>query len=271
MAACLTLYFTLVEMADTGRIAAGRVNRLSFDSNAPALAAKQPPDRASVLSVLMSMVSAQTLSQPWTTPWSGGCPNWRPGRYRAPVLSPMEAPPVRSLPRFLFALMLALLLLADGVRIPVDAAPPSGSGATDIWTQPHVAGELLVGFRDAQPFGTGSFTASFDRYLVANDIVASSIAFGDRRTYRFNFAADDDLVARRAALLRDPRVAFVEPNYYLSIQSMPTGPLKPNDEKYDQQWAMPKIGADVAWNTLTTGGPIVVAVLDTGASPPIPS
>ena len=173
---------------------------------------------------------------------------------------------MRPLPRLLLALLFLLVLCIESVRVPVDAAPVGGSGSGDLWAHPHVPDELLVGFRNEQPFGASAFTAAFDRYLSANGIHSASVAFGDRRTYRFNFAASDDLQARRDDLLRDPRVAFVEPNYYLSIQSMPTGPLKPNDEKYDQQWPIPKIGADVTWNTLSTGGPIVVAVLDTGAS-----
>jgi subtilisin family serine protease len=185
----------------------------------------------------------------------------------------MEALTVRALPRLLLALSLLLLLLTNLLRVEVDAAPPAGAGSGDLWSHAHAPGELLVGFRDEQPFGAGtSFSATFDRYLAANNILNASTAFGDRRTYRFRFAADDDLATRRDELLRDPRVAFVEPNYYLSIQTIgtaetgPTGPLKPNDERYDQQWAPPKIGVDVTWNTLTTGGPIVVAVLDTGAS-----
>jgi subtilisin family serine protease len=189
----------------------------------------------------------------------------------------MEALTVRALPRLFLALALLLLLLANVFRFEVDAAPPGGSGTGDFWTYPHVPGELLVGFRSQQPFGAGpDFSVSFDRYLASNGVLNASTAFGDLKTYRFRFAADDDLVARREELLRDPRVAFAEPNYYLSIdtveadQAGPTGPLKPNDERYPEQWAPPKIGADVTWNTLTTGGPIVVAVLDTGASPTHP-
>ncbi len=176
--------------------------------------------------------------------------------------------------RPIFRVLLIVALLATALTgIPRASAAPPPAPAPDLWSYPHAPGELLVGFRDGQPFGgEAAFSAAFDRYLSLNGVIGTSTAFGDQRTYRFSFASDEDLAARRAALLRDPRVAFAEPNYYLSIQSvespevMPIGPLKPNDEQYKQQWAMPKIGADVTWNTLTTGGPIVVAVLDTGAS-----
>jgi subtilisin family serine protease len=188
----------------------------------------------------------------------------------------MEALNVRALSRLLLVLAL-LLLFTEIFRVDVDAAPAGTPATGDIWSHPHARGELLVGFRDERPFGAGaSFSAAFDRYLRSNGILNSSTAFGDLKTYRFRFAAEDDLAARRDALLRDPRVAFVEPNYYLSIQTVeaseagPTGPLQPNDEKYKEQWAPSKIGVDVTWNTLTTGGPIVVAVLDTGASPTHP-
>ncbi|MFN8516874.1 MAG: S8 family peptidase [Chloroflexia bacterium] len=184
---------------------------------------------------------------------------------------------MRALPRLFLALALFLLLLTNTFRVEVDAAPPAAPGTGDLWSYPHVPGELLVGFRSAQPFGAGgTFSAAFDSYLKSHSVLNSSTAFGDLKTFRFRFSSDDDLVARRDDLLRDPRVAFVEPNYIISIQSTevglvgPTGPLKPNDERYDQQWAPTKIGADVTWNTLTTGGPILVAVLDTGASPTHP-
>ena len=182
---------------------------------------------------------------------------------------------MRPFVRVLLILVLFATALAGIPR--ASAAPPASDAPSDLWSHPHVPGELLVGFRGGQPFGgEAAFSATFDRYLSANGIVGASGAFGDRRTYRFTFNSGDDPVARRAALLRDPRVAFAEPNYYLSIQAvesaqaMPIGPLKPNDEQYGKQWAMPKIGADVTWNTITTGGPIVVAVLDTGVSPTHP-
>ncbi len=169
--------------------------------------------------------------------------------------------------RFRFvALLFALLLF-------VAILPPQATGATgnaappDLFSYDHVPGALLIGFRTDSPFGTNSGVShAFDQYLTANGVHNASPALGDGRTYRLRFDETDDLAARRAALLQDARVAFVEPDYILQIAAAPTGPLIPNDENYKQQWGLPRVKADLTWNTITTGGPIVVAILDSGVS-----
>ena len=80
---------------------------------------------------------------------------------------------------------------------------------------------------------------------------SASPAIGDGRTYRQHFDLADDLQARREQFLGDPNVAFIEPNYLLTMDAGPTGPLVPNDENYKQQWGPPKVGADQTWNTAT--------------------
>lgn len=44
----------------------------------------------------------------------------------------------------------------------------------------------------------------------------------------------------------------------------PSGSVTPNDPTYPQQWALTLTKTNEAWTT-TTGGPIIIAVLDTGA------
>lgn len=51
---------------------------------------------------------------------------------------------------------------------------------------------------------------------------------------------------------------YVEPDMVFKVQSVP------NDPYYSNQWALPKIQADWAWNTTKGNSSIVVAVIDTG-------
>jgi len=196
---------------------------------------------------------------------------------------PAEEKHVRLSQRILVLLALVVLVLLGSPR--AEAAPASVPVARDAWSYDHVAGELLVGFHEQTTFGgAGSFTGAFDRYLSAFGVRAASPAIGDSATYRLQFANDDDLRARQDQFMRDPNVAFAEPNYILGLYSTATvsttgdasdvtaatGPLVPNDENYKQQWGPSKVYADQTWNTLTTGGPIVIAMLDSGISPTHP-
>jgi thermitase len=51
---------------------------------------------------------------------------------------------------------------------------------------------------------------------------------------------------------------YVEPNMLFQAQFVP------NDPYYGNQWALPKIQADWAWNTTTGNSSIIVAIIDTG-------
>lgn len=53
-------------------------------------------------------------------------------------------------------------------------------------------------------------------------------------------------------------VEYAEPNYLLSMQSVP------NDQLYASQWHYPMIGLEKAWQVTTGSAGVVVAVLDTG-------
>ena len=56
-------------------------------------------------------------------------------------------------------------------------------------------------------------------------------------------------------------VAASEPDYYVSAQVA----VPPNDPYYDQQWALPVIGAPDAWLALPADAPqVTVAVIDSG-------
>jgi len=205
---------------------------------------------------------------------------WSPGPRIGRLSQLAEEKHVRLSQRILALLALIALVLLGSPH--AEAAPASVPVVRDVWSYDHVSGELLVGFRDRTTFGgAGNFTGAFDRYLSASGVRAASPALGDGFTYRLQFATDDDLRARQQQFLRDPNVAFAEPNYILTLYdtgtvsttgavAASTGPLVPNDENYKQQWGPNRIGADQTWNTLTTGGPIVIAMLDSGVSPTHP-
>ncbi len=63
------------------------------------------------------------------------------------------------------------------------------------------------------------------------------------------------------ALAKDPRVAFVEPNYIYQ----PTAVV--DDEYYNRQWHYPLINLDRAWDLLPGTHPAIVAVIDSGTLP----
>ena len=64
-------------------------------------------------------------------------------------------------------------------------------------------------------------------------------------------------VARRLA--RRPAVRYVEPNFVVRAARLP------NDERIGRQWGLRDVHATAAWN-ITTGGPVTVAVVDTGVA-----
>ncbi len=78
-------------------------------------------------------------------------------------------------------------------------------------------------------------------------------------TYRVLFDTTIDAVQLATQLADNPAVIFAEPNPLRFSMYMPNDPL------VVQQWALTVIQAFDAWH-ITTGGEIVIAVLDTGVS-----
>lgn len=68
----------------------------------------------------------------------------------------------------------------------------------------------------------------------------------------------ENLVRRLAELRRDPRVAHVEPNGIARIAAVP------NDPRYSEQWHLPAIAAEQAWDRATDCSQAVIALIDTG-------
>jgi len=61
---------------------------------------------------------------------------------------------------------------------------------------------------------------------------------------------------------KDGNLPLIEPNFIAS--TLAADSITPNDPSFSSQWALSKIGADLAWK-VTTGRPeIIIAILDTG-------
>jgi hypothetical protein len=82
------------------------------------------------------------------------------------------------------------------------------------------------------------------------------------RTYRFHVPEGADIEALVDVFNAIPGVEFAEPDY------IGHGGLVPDDPRFDEQWGLHQtsdadIDAPEAWS-ITTGGPVVVAILDSG-------
>lgn len=129
-----------------------------------------------------------------------------------------------------------LLALLAGLYGPAAPRTASASGAS----------ELLVALRPGQP-------------IAALGLRGATPLFSDAAgaLYRVPVAPGADVDTLTARLAANPAVRYVEPNRRRTLQRTP------NDEVLRQQWGLRNILAEQAWD-ITTGGPIVVAVLDTG-------
>jgi subtilisin family serine protease len=133
------------------------------------------------------------------------------------------------------------LLLAGAAAIPMLRAPVVGQAAEP----KNPSGRLIV------------------LYEAPDDSMMASEPGGRRRLASPEGVAIVESTpgaeeATIAALRRDPRVRHVERDFPVQAQ------LAPNDLRYPEQWALPKIGAPTAWSVITSTAAITVAVIDSG-------
>ncbi len=161
------------------------------------------------------------------------------------------------------ALLAASLPISPG-RFQAPAPSPAVAASLSI---PHVPGELIVRFAEdvdeearKEALATGNLTE-----LQSLDEIDAKILETD----------PDNLEFVLAELSLDPRILYAEPNYLLSIDSVP------EDPQYPLQWSLDNTGqvvegnpgipdADIdapeAWE-ITTGDPgVIVAVIDSGVN-----
>ena len=148
--------------------------------------------------------------------------------------------------KIVIVLMLLLMLLP--AHTPARSAPADPPAASD-----YKAGEILVRFNSGISLSSAhevmtTHQATYIRTLYNNPVELWQVPEGQE-------------LATIAALNRDPRIAYAEPNYRYQIQ------LVPNDPGYTNQWAHPLMGSEVAWNTTTGSSNVTIAILDTGIDP----
>ncbi len=178
-------------------------------------------------------------------------------------------------PRRVFtALTLSLGLIA--LTILFASAPahsqPNSAGLTKPAQLEFAPGVVLVGLKDGATLPVGAdrrplaVASSLGATLTALQIQSVEQVFHDlpsavsplHSIYRLRLPASGDVLAAVAVLATNPEVAFAEPDY------LARAALTPNDQFYGQQWALDKIGAATAWNTVTGTQSVVIAIVDSG-------
>jgi subtilisin family serine protease len=154
------------------------------------------------------------------------------------------------------SVLLAALLAAgpsSGAEKGAATGPLEARGAD----AEFVAGELIVQFRPG-------VSSAARRDALGTARVADALGTPGLTLVRLPEGAS--VRASAAALLRDPRVAFAEPNYVRHLSQ-----TIPDDPRFGELWGLSQpSGADIsatdAWDT-TTGSPnVVVAVIDSGVA-----
>jgi len=128
--------------------------------------------------------------------------------------------------------------------------PPSHTEDTQPTGPAFVPGELLVKFRPE--------TSVEDRASALDDLDAIS-----RHTYRSgaeHWILGEGHEAEEAVetLEENPHVEYAELNLIGSFA------LEPDDDRYSEQWALPRIDAPDAWSITTGESDVVIAIIDTG-------
>ncbi len=157
------------------------------------------------------------------------------------------------------ALVLFALVLALSTLIPSPAtfaASPAIPGELLLRLRPGVHLGLsggVVQITDGAALDLGTINHQFATFEASSAQLISA----ESNIYRVVIRQDVSPIAAAAALMHDSAVIYAEPNYRRSAQRTP------DDSVIGQQWGLRNVQAFDAWE-ITTGGPIVVAVVDTG-------
>jgi serine protease len=148
----------------------------------------------------------------------------------------------------------------------VATAPGAAQSIADRLVQrpigPYVPDQLLIRYHAPMTL------ASAQERLEGLALVASSVeaAYGlsslrgvfENRPSLVAVPDGVSLTAMMALLNADPRVAYAEPNYYLT-------PLTSTDDPFlDGQWNLLEFGVPEAWQVETGSGNVVIAIIDSG-------
>lgn len=97
--------------------------------------------------------------------------------------------------------------------------------------------------------------------------ISTQAIFSATNVHKIGLSENDDLLKTKAQLERDPAVAAVQLNYYLTRRG--SSSIEPNDPLFSEQWNLKRIGLPELWNdangsTTPCGDEIVIAVFDFG-------
>ncbi|HLK60700.1 MAG TPA: S8 family serine peptidase [Chthonomonadaceae bacterium] len=125
-----------------------------------------------------------------------------------------------------------------------------GALAAGAQEAPVVPGEILVGIRpEFNTMRSAQSLSTWGRILSSQPVIGA---------HRLKLNRGVSMDAAIAALRSRADVAYAEPNHILRVCS------GPNDPYYINQWAPPKIQADLAWSIWSPKTQVIVAVVDTG-------
>lgn len=127
---------------------------------------------------------------------------------------------------------------------------------TDSKGREYVPGRLIVKFREtAAPSARSSALSAVSRAAL----MTPRPSYADFDVVAIEPSADAEALAQ--ALSRSPDVEYAQPSYRMRAK------FRPNDKYYVDQWNLPVINMEAAWDIQpAAGSTITVAVLDTGVA-----
>jgi subtilisin family serine protease len=153
---------------------------------------------------------------------------------------------------------IATLAIVFNLALPVAAVPIAAAEALSTSTTAPSASPLPSGPTELilVQFKSTATQSDINTTLnAAGGQVARDLSQIHTRVIRVPSAARAAILA---AYARHPSVAHADPTIKLSQASIP------NDPGYGQQWALPKIGWDQVYGSVSISGTATIAVLDTG-------
>uniref|UniRef100_UPI003D81641A S8 family serine peptidase n=1 Tax=Trichloromonas sp. TaxID=3069249 RepID=UPI003D81641A len=129
----------------------------------------------------------------------------------------------------------------------------------DVWAKDkpvEVAGELLIQYKTG--VSSGALAGELKQLGVTMAEELSRI-----KVHRIK-VKEANREKIKAVLAKNPRVAFVEDNFYASAVAVP------DDDMYPSQWHLPRIAAPAGWDISTGTTMVPIAVIDSGVDPSHP-
>ncbi|MCK4650208.1 S8 family serine peptidase [Candidatus Pacearchaeota archaeon] len=122
-----------------------------------------------------------------------------------------------------------------------------------ICAQEYIEGELLVKYKDDYISSGFSTLSALDTKLeIQSDKIIS------QKVHHIKFDKSEDVVELAKKYSDLSYVEYAEPNYILHTFETP------DDVFYSNQWHLPKISSELAWNLTTGNESVIIAIIDTG-------